>query len=44
LSSLSTFDGKTKIKYHQLDNDVLVVQLPEGLRQADDLILKLSIK
>lgn len=44
VSSLTSFDGKTKIKYHQLDNDVLVVQLPEGTPDTADLVLKLSIK
>ncbi|KGE15970.1 alpha-L-fucosidase [Sphingobacterium deserti] len=44
VSSLRTFDGKTKIKYHQLENNVLVVQLPEGVRSDNDLVLKLSIK
>lgn len=44
VSSLVSFDGKTKVNFHQLDNDVLVLQLPEGLRDTNDLVLKLSIK
>ncbi|TYP96846.1 alpha-L-fucosidase [Sphingobacterium allocomposti] len=44
LSSVVSFDGKTSVPYQLLDKKVLVVQLPEGLTDAHDLVLRLSIK
>ncbi|MFD1770716.1 alpha-L-fucosidase [Sphingobacterium suaedae] len=44
LASANSYDGKTKVKYYQLDKDILVVQVPEELQDPNDLIVKLSIK
>lgn len=43
VKSLRTYDGKKVVNYHQLDKDLLVLQIPEGYDEEDNLILELSI-
>lgn len=41
--SIRTYDEKKGISYHQLDTDLLVLQIPEEFSQEDNLVLELSI-
>ena len=43
VKSVRTYDGKKTVKHHQLEKDLLVLQVPEELAQESHVIIELSI-